>query len=116
MTMLVYALQVTCHNCVGRIHKADCICICICSTAAASLILTIIITLSCGLQAVVVHSGGSNAGHYYVFIRPDIRTNDWVVCNDTIYASATEAEVTPTTTLAVCTLGGCMLSRPIRGT
>jgi ubiquitin carboxyl-terminal hydrolase 7 len=40
-----------------------------------------------------VHSGGSNAGHYYAFIRPDVLSNKWVVCNDSMYADATEAEV-----------------------
>jgi len=60
-------------------------------------------TLSCKavdqiylLHSVVVHSGGSNAGHYYAFIRPDVLSSDWVVCNDGIYAKATEAEVRAT--------------------
>jgi len=52
------------------------------------------------LQAVVVHSGGSNAGHYYAFVRPDVTTDRWVVCNDSTVAEATEAEVKATYGLA----------------
>lgn len=48
------------------------------------------------LQAVVVHSGGSNAGHYYAFVRPDVTTDQWVVCNDSTVAEANQEEVKAT--------------------
>ena len=34
------------------------------------------------LFAVVVHSGMGSGGHYYSFIRPDPRRDDWELCND----------------------------------
>lgn len=34
------------------------------------------------LQAVVVHAGEYGSGHYYAYVRPDIRSNDWYRFND----------------------------------
>jgi ubiquitin carboxyl-terminal hydrolase 7 len=34
------------------------------------------------LQAVVVHAGEYGSGHYYAYVRPDIRSDDWYRFND----------------------------------
>lgn len=34
------------------------------------------------LQAILVHSGSINSGHYYCFIRPRIDDNKWYKLND----------------------------------
>lgn len=34
------------------------------------------------LQAVVIHQGEYGAGHYYVYLRPDARSDEWVRFND----------------------------------
>lgn len=34
------------------------------------------------LQAVVVHVGEYGSGHYYAYVRPDIRSEDWYRFND----------------------------------
>ncbi len=34
------------------------------------------------LQSVVVHAGEYGSGHYYAYVRPDIRTNKWYRYDD----------------------------------
>jgi ubiquitin carboxyl-terminal hydrolase 7 len=34
------------------------------------------------LQSIVVHTGEFGGGHYYAYVRPDIRSNDWYRFND----------------------------------
>jgi ubiquitin carboxyl-terminal hydrolase 7 len=45
------------------------------------------------LQAVLVHTGEHNSGHYYAYVRPDIRTNDWYRFNDATVTKVDFAQV-----------------------
>jgi ubiquitin carboxyl-terminal hydrolase 7 len=45
------------------------------------------------LQAVLVHTGEYNSGHYYSYVRPDIRTNDWYRFNDATVTKVDFAQV-----------------------
>lgn len=36
------------------------------------------------LQSIVIHVGEYGAGHYYAYVRPDVRINDWYRFNDHI--------------------------------
>lgn len=45
------------------------------------------------LQAVVVHVGEYHSGHYYSYVRPDVRTNDWYRFNDEIHTKVHFMEV-----------------------
>lgn len=46
------------------------------------------------LQSVVVHVGQYNAGHYYAYVRPDVRKDDWYRFNDDIVERVSFKEVT----------------------
>ena len=45
------------------------------------------------LQAIVVHVGEYGSGHYYSYVRPDIRSNDWYRFNDHEITSVSFSEV-----------------------
>jgi ubiquitin C-terminal hydrolase len=45
------------------------------------------------LQAVVVHVGEYHSGHYYSYVRPDVRTNDWYRFNDEIHTKVRVTDV-----------------------
>jgi Ubiquitin carboxyl-terminal hydrolase len=45
------------------------------------------------LQAVVVHMGEYESGHYYAYVRPDVQTNDWYRFNDEIVTPVTWDDV-----------------------
>ena len=45
------------------------------------------------LQAVVVHAGEYGSGHYYAYVRPNVRTSDWYRFNDHCVESVTFDEV-----------------------
>lgn len=45
------------------------------------------------LQAVVVHMGEYGSGHYYAYVRPDVRTDDWYRFNDEVVTKVRFAEV-----------------------
>eukprot|EP00569_Conticribra_weissflogii_P001935 CAMPEP_0171352142 /NCGR_PEP_ID=MMETSP0878-20121228/40759_1 /TAXON_ID=67004 /ORGANISM="Thalassiosira weissflogii, Strain CCMP1336" /LENGTH=728 /DNA_ID=CAMNT_0011857641 /DNA_START=101 /DNA_END=2287 /DNA_ORIENTATION=- len=45
------------------------------------------------LQSIVIHQGEYGAGHYYSYIRPDIRTNDWFRFDDQIVTPVDYSEV-----------------------
>ena len=46
------------------------------------------------LQAVVVHAGEYGSGHYYAYVRPDIRSDDWYRFNDDEVTKVSFQEVT----------------------
>jgi hypothetical protein len=46
------------------------------------------------LQSVVVHVGEYGAGHYYAYVRPDVRKEDWYRFNDDIVQKVSFKEVT----------------------
>jgi ubiquitin carboxyl-terminal hydrolase 7 len=45
------------------------------------------------LQAVLVHVGEYQSGHYYSYVRPDVRTNDWYRFNDEIHSKVRFTDV-----------------------
>ena len=45
------------------------------------------------LQSVIVHVGEYQSGHYYSYVRPDIRTDDWYRFNDEIHTKVRFADV-----------------------
>lgn len=45
------------------------------------------------LQAVVVHAGEYESGHYYAYVRPDVRTGDWYRFNDHIVEAVSTDDV-----------------------
>lgn len=45
------------------------------------------------LQSVIVHVGDHQSGHYYSYVRPDIRTNQWYRFNDEIVTAVTWKDV-----------------------
>jgi len=45
------------------------------------------------LQSVVIHVGQYGMGHYYAYVRPDVRSNTWYRFNDHIVERVTEQEV-----------------------
>ena len=45
------------------------------------------------LQSVVIHVGQYGVGHYYSYVRPDLRSDSWYRFNDQIVEQVTEAEV-----------------------
>ncbi|KAK2942490.1 putative Ubiquitin carboxyl-terminal hydrolase 47 [Blattamonas nauphoetae] len=48
------------------------------------------------LSSVTIHSGTTEQGHYYVYVR-DFETGDWVLCNDAYCAIVDESEATSKT-------------------
>jgi ubiquitin carboxyl-terminal hydrolase 7 len=46
------------------------------------------------LQSVVVHAGECGVGHYYAYVRPDVRKEDWYRFNDDIVERVSFKEVT----------------------
>lgn len=50
-------------------------------------------TLIYDLQAVVIHAGVYGAGHYYAYVRPDVRKDTWYRFNDHIVNSVSFDEV-----------------------
>eukprot|EP01063_Lacrimia_lanifica_P001819 TRINITY_DN1093_c2_g1_i1.p1 TRINITY_DN1093_c2_g1~~TRINITY_DN1093_c2_g1_i1.p1 ORF type:complete len:1456 (+),score=574.74 TRINITY_DN1093_c2_g1_i1:63-4370(+) len=45
------------------------------------------------LHSVIVHAGGPQSGHYYAYLRPDIRSNEWYEFNDTSVTRVGEEQV-----------------------
>jgi Ubiquitin carboxyl-terminal hydrolase len=50
-------------------------------------------SLTYDLQAIVVHAGEYGSGHYYAYVRPDVRQDTWYRFNDHIVDAVTFSEV-----------------------
>jgi ubiquitin carboxyl-terminal hydrolase 7 len=49
--------------------------------------------LTYDLQAIVVHAGEYGSGHYYAYVRPDVRSDQWYRFNDHIVDAVSYSEV-----------------------
>merc|ERR1712241_1023554 len=45
------------------------------------------------LQSIIIHKGEFGSGHYYSYVRPNIRTDEWYRINDEIVTHVSYEEV-----------------------